>query len=246
MLNWFLCKVRNVYLISFLHTCGYQDFPAPFIEKLFGLVYTFDTSVKHYRGFITETCILYFFLFATWHIHTCVYWVSLALLPCYPPSSLLILLLNPILPSLLILCCLFFPIEFNLWLLARSRMGLLFIKTWVAYQWVHHWRSWHPLHQHPITAHCPSARGGTSWSLTHTWWSGDGSNLVQWVLECYGPILSKSHHSTILLPNLWFLHSFRHLFRNVPWTLGRLIRCPVCDRAEFPILFHWSTCLFLC
>lgn len=123
-------------------------------------------------------------------------------------------------------------------------MGLLFIKTRVAYQWVHHWRSWHPLHQHPITAHCPSVRGGTSWSLTHTWWSGDGPNLAQWVLECYGPIMSKSHHSTILLPTLWFLHSFRHLFRNVPWTLGRLIRCPVCDRAEFPLLFHWSTCLF--
>lgn len=42
-------------------TCGYQDFPAPFIEKLFGLVYTFDTLVKHYRGFIIESCIIFFF-----------------------------------------------------------------------------------------------------------------------------------------------------------------------------------------
>lgn len=235
-MNWFLCKVRNVYLISFFYMWIPGSSSTIYWKAVFCLASTFDTFVKLYRAFIIEFCVLFFSFCSLAHSYVCIlsFPSPAALSHARPP-----LLRKPFLPCLFMLCCLLSPLSLT--------CGYVHDHEWGYHLWKHgwllsgvpHWGNWSPLPQRPLTA---------SWSLHDPVHNEVVMGPTLWseflsAMDLLRPMATTSQYSYPTCGS-YVLSITSSVTSPEPW--GGWYRCPVCDRAEFSIPFHRSTGLFLC
>lgn len=99
----------------------------------------------------------------------------------------------------------------QLLLLAQARTGTYFLEQGQLSSGCTTKEKWHAIPQHPLTAPCPSVRGGHLETLPHAPWSSGGHSLCRlaqllWVQDCGVCVMSTRHLFTALFPNFWFLH----------------------------------------